>query len=68
MTEEVDVRLMSGMSKKPSVAKGDWGHSTTESIILMTYCGDKVKEAGLYMLFWDRLVEGIRKKKVCVAC
>jgi len=39
MTEEVDVRLVSGMSERKSVAKFDWLHSKAESIILMTYCG-----------------------------
>jgi len=30
---------MSGMSKKTSVAKADWEHSTAEAAIRMTYCG-----------------------------
>lgn len=43
MTEEVDVRLMSGMSKNTREAKCDWQHSTAESIIQMTYCGSEDK-------------------------
>ncbi|OPZ92188.1 MAG: hypothetical protein BWY74_01709 [Firmicutes bacterium ADurb.Bin419] len=34
---------MPGMSKKTSVAKAEWVHSTAEAAILMTYCGSEEK-------------------------
>lgn len=35
MTEEVEVGLMSGLPKKPSVEKADWQQARAECVVLI---------------------------------